>query len=77
MLKIGQNWGKIANYAPNAQQRFAPLKTTFLLNGDFLELLLHIDYYFITSQFISNYQQSAMSKIIFDFNNKSIKMFLT
>ena len=25
MLKIGQNWGKIANYSPNAQQRSAPL----------------------------------------------------
>ena len=25
MLKIGQNWGKIANYPPNAQQRSAPL----------------------------------------------------
>ena len=25
MLKIGQNWGKIANYPPNAQQRFALL----------------------------------------------------
>ena len=25
MLKIGQNWGKIANYHPNAQQRFVPL----------------------------------------------------
>ena len=25
MLKKGQNWGKIANYSPNAQQRFAPL----------------------------------------------------
>ena len=25
MLKIGQNWGKIANYPPNAQQRLAPL----------------------------------------------------
>ena len=25
MLKIGQNWGKIANYPPNAQQQFAPL----------------------------------------------------
>ena len=24
MLKIGQNWGKIANYSPNAQQRSAP-----------------------------------------------------
>ena len=23
MLKIGQNWGKIANYPPNAQQRSA------------------------------------------------------
>ena len=28
MLKIGQNWGKIANYPPpNAQQRSAPLVT--------------------------------------------------
>ena len=25
MLKIGQNWGKIANYPPNAQERLAPL----------------------------------------------------
>ena len=25
MLKIGQNWGKIANYPPNAQQRLEPL----------------------------------------------------
>ena len=25
MLKIGQNWGKITNYTPNAQQRSAPL----------------------------------------------------
>ena len=25
MLKIGQNWGKIANYPHNAQQRSAPL----------------------------------------------------
>ena len=25
MLKIGQNFGKIANYPPYAQQRFAPL----------------------------------------------------
>ena len=25
MLKIGQNYGKIANYPPNAQQRSAPL----------------------------------------------------
>ena len=28
MLKIGQNWGKIANYPPHAQQRSAPLGTT-------------------------------------------------
>ena len=28
MLKIGQNWGKIANYPPNAQQRLAPLSQT-------------------------------------------------
>ena len=27
MLKIGQNWGKIANYHRNAQQNFAPLST--------------------------------------------------
>ena len=25
MLKIGQNWSKIAHYPPNAQQRSAPL----------------------------------------------------
>ena len=25
MLKIGQNWGKIANYPPNAQQKSALL----------------------------------------------------
>ena len=25
MLKMGQNWAKIANYPPNAQQRFSPL----------------------------------------------------
>ena len=25
MLKIGKNWGKIANYPPYAQQSFAPL----------------------------------------------------
>ena len=25
MLKIGQNWGQIANHPPNAQQRSAPL----------------------------------------------------
>ena len=26
MLKIGQNWGKIANYPPNAQQRLGALE---------------------------------------------------
>ena len=31
MLKIGQNWGKIANCPPNAQQKFAPLVFQFLL----------------------------------------------
>ena len=32
MLKIGQNWGKIANYfPPNAQQRFAPLAHLYML----------------------------------------------
>ena len=25
MLKIGQNWGKIANHIPDAQQKSAPL----------------------------------------------------
>ena len=25
MLKISQNWGKIANYPPNAEQKFAPV----------------------------------------------------
>ena len=25
MLKIGQNWSKIANYPPNAQHKSAPL----------------------------------------------------
>ena len=28
MLKIGQNWGKTANYPPYAQQKSAPLPTT-------------------------------------------------
>ena len=28
MLKIWQNWGKIANYPPNAQQRAEPLPIT-------------------------------------------------
>ena len=27
MLKIGKNWGKIANDSPNAQERLAPLLT--------------------------------------------------
>ena len=31
MLKIGQNWGKTANYPPNAQQRSAPLVQTFIV----------------------------------------------
>ena len=31
MLKIGQNWGKIANYPSNVEQRFAPLFNTFFL----------------------------------------------
>ena len=30
MLKIGQNWGKIANYPPNIQQRFASLHISCL-----------------------------------------------
>ena len=29
MLKIGQYWGKMANYSPNAQKRFAPLTLPF------------------------------------------------
>ena len=32
MLKIGQNWGKIANYSPNAQQRSALLEAGNLLH---------------------------------------------
>ena len=33
MLKIGQNWDKIANYPPNAQQRSAILfETTTEIN---------------------------------------------
>ena len=31
MLKIGQNWGNIANYPPSAQQRSAPLILTTTL----------------------------------------------
>ena len=31
MLKIGQNWGEIANYLPDDQQRFAPLITKLIL----------------------------------------------
>ena len=33
MLKIEQNWGKIANYPPNTQQRFAPLATRIPILG--------------------------------------------
>ena len=38
MLKIEQNWGKIANYPIDAQQRFGPL---------FLDIrnYLHLGYY--------------------------------
>ena len=32
MLKIGQNWGKIANYPSNAQQRSAPLSVVFWID---------------------------------------------
>ena len=35
MLKIRKNWGNIANYPPNAQQRFAPLITSLLERFDF------------------------------------------
>ena len=31
MLKTRQNWGKIANYPPNAQQRSAPLAVNHFL----------------------------------------------
>ena len=37
MLKIGQNWGKIANYSPNARQRSTPLRVYF---ASFFQLLL-------------------------------------
>ena len=33
MLKIGQNWGKIANHPPNAQQRSAPLPVVIGFKG--------------------------------------------
>ena len=33
MLKLEQNWGKIANYPPNAQQRSAPLISTIIGTG--------------------------------------------
>ena len=36
MLKIGQNWGKIANYPPNAQQRSAPLPVGQEILNDYL-----------------------------------------
>ena len=45
MLKVGQNWGKITNYPPNAQQRFAPLglctniRIKFLIINNFSFLL--------------------------------------
>ena len=31
MLKIGQNWSKIANYSPNAQHKSAPLRTAQII----------------------------------------------
>ena len=34
MLKIGQNWGKIANYPPNAQQSSAPLVLANVVRAD-------------------------------------------
>ena len=38
MLKIGQNWGEITNYPPNAQQRLAPLIVAIaLFINDFLD----------------------------------------
>ena len=44
MLKIGQNWGKIANYTPNAQQRLAPLETQ-IRNVDIArKILLHLQF---------------------------------
>ena len=42
MLKIGQNWGKIANYPPNAQERSAPLLMTPILSFDSCTLLWKI-----------------------------------
>ena len=33
MLKIGQNWGKIVNYLPNAQQRSAALASSIPVLG--------------------------------------------
>ena len=32
MLKIGQNWGQIANYPPNAQYKSVPLVSFFCQN---------------------------------------------
>ena len=45
MLKIGQNWGEIANYPPNAQQRFAPLTVTGLPVRIVLEYLICYQYH--------------------------------
>ena len=44
MLKIGQNWGKIANYPPNAQQRSAPLRTMHVMYNTIAELNLEYNY---------------------------------
>ena len=44
MLKIGQNWGKIANYPPppNAQQKLASLTVVFSYdNYSFTQLPSH------------------------------------
>ena len=38
MLKIGKNWGKIANYPPNAQQRSAPLCTRYKVKKELRNL---------------------------------------
>ena len=40
MLKIGRNWGKIANYPPNTQQKFAPLALGPWHFGDFRNIFL-------------------------------------
>ena len=38
ILKIGQNWGKIAKYPPHAKQRLAPLTKSFDLKQAFSRL---------------------------------------